>query len=157
MTGAKATAQAIEVRECADAGQLSALHATCFDDGWSEASLTELMSTPGVHGFAACDGEGRPLGFLVLRQAADEAEIISIGVQPDSRREGIGSALLDASIETCRAHAAASLFLEVAADNTAAQRFYAGAGFSVAGTRKGYYTRPGRAAVDAIVMVLRLG
>jgi ribosomal-protein-alanine N-acetyltransferase len=39
--------------------------------------------------------------------------------------------------------------LEVRRSNVAAQRLYAGAGFSVVGVRSGYYTQP---AEDALIL-----
>ena len=147
---------AIAVHSCVDARLLSTLHGSCFEEGWSEASLAAMISTPGVHALVAFGCDGVPRGFAVLRCAADEAEIIAIGVEAGSRRRGLGSALLAAGVDACRAQGAASLFLEVAADNAAARRFYESASFTPAGVRKGYYARAGEPAVDAIALVLRL-
>ena len=43
-------------------------------------------------------------------------------------------------------------FLEVAADNAAAQALYARAGFAESGRRRGYYRRPDGSGLDALVM-----
>jgi ribosomal-protein-alanine N-acetyltransferase len=48
------------------------------------------------------------------------------------------------------------LFIEVAADNTAARALYERAGFAVTGRRKAYYEKPGGARQDAIVMMKAL-
>jgi len=44
------------------------------------------------------------------------------------------------------------MFLEVAADNLAAQSLYAGAGFNPIGRRPAYYIRSGGQAVDAVIL-----
>jgi ribosomal-protein-alanine N-acetyltransferase len=85
---------------------------------------------------------------LLLRVAADEAEILTIGVT--ARRLGVGRALLVAGVEKVRALGAAKMFLEVAADNAAARGFYAQAGFVEVGRRPNYYAN----GADALVLRL---
>ncbi len=94
--------------------------------------------------------ESRPSGLLLLRQAADEAEIITIGVLPQQRRTGLGGALLhDATgqLQQCKA-----LFLEVSETNAGARQFYLDLGFAEAGRRKDYYAD----GSDALIMTARL-
>jgi len=50
------------------------------------------------------------------------------------------------------AEGAGAVFLEVAEDNPAARRLYAGLGFEEVGRRRGYYPRAGTRAVDALVL-----
>jgi ribosomal-protein-alanine N-acetyltransferase len=102
-----------------------------------------LLGQPGVSGFIDTGG-----GLLLLRVAADEAEILTIGVT--ARRRGIGRRLLAQAIASARAAGATAMFLEVAADNKAANALYAGAGFIQVGERRGYYPDGG----DALVLRL---
>ncbi len=132
----------------AAAGALAPLHAESFDRPWTAADLRELAVLPGVTSLAALDAEEEALGFVMLRRAADEAEILTLAVAPAARRRGVGRALVEAAV----AHAPAALFLEVAADNAAARALYAAAGFREAGRRRGYYPRPGGEAQDALVL-----
>ncbi len=92
-----------------------------------------------------------PAGLVLFRVAADEAEILTLGVIPEARRAGVGRALLEAALENARARGAAALFLEVAADNAVAIALYQQAGFGTVGGRKGYYSRAG-GTVDALVL-----
>lgn len=92
-----------------------------------------------------------PVGLVLFRVAADEAEILTLGVIPEVRRAGVGRALLEAALENARTLGAAALFLEVAADNAAAIALYQQAGFGAVGSRKGYYSRVG-GTVDALVL-----
>jgi len=94
---------------------------------------------------------GEPLGFLVTRRAADEAEIITIGTRPSMQRRGVARQMMDRQLMTLAAQGVRVVVLEVAASNTAAQALYSALGFGEAGRRKGYYHRPS-GAEDAIVM-----
>ena len=73
-------------------------------------------------------------------------------MDPASRRQGLGRALVDAAATLAGDQGAEALFLEVAATNSAALALYAQAGFETVGRRPGYYPQPGGLPVDAIVM-----
>lgn len=135
----------------AEATVLSALYESAFGEAWAPDQLAQLLAGPGVFALIALDEAGEPAGYAIGRVAADEAELLSISLQPDQRRQGGGRRLLEALAERCAVAGAAALFLEVATDNAAALALYRGAGFAEAGIRKGYY-KIGAATVDAIVM-----
>ncbi len=120
------------------AGVFAALHARCFAAAWDAAAFSDLFAGAGVFGAIAEDG-GAPLGFVLCRAVADEAEILTIGVLPEGRGAGVGSALLRHAGEAAARLGAARMFLEVAVDNAAALALYARAGFAPVGTRRGYY------------------
>ena len=128
-----------------DTAALAALHAACCPDAWDAAAITALLATPGTFAFAPHDG------FVLARVAGDEAEILTLAVAPPARGRGLGRALLQAVIRGAAERGAASLFLEVGADNPAALALYAGLGFTKVGMRKAYYN--GR---DALVLRLSL-
>ena len=96
--------------------------------------------------WVAGGGEGIH-GFLVMRTAADESEILNLAVEPERRRQGIASALLAAAIEACRAAGAKSVYLEVRESNAVAIAFYRSSGFEPTGRRARYYQDPPEAAV----------
>lgn len=127
---------------------LVALHARTFDAPWSEAEFSALLGQPGVLAIH------RETGFLLLRVVADEAEILTLAVDPGARRQGIGRALVAEAAAAAAAAGAVRLFLEVAEDNAGARGLYHGAGFTQAGRRRGYYARSDGAAVDALVLSL---
>ena len=132
---------------------LAALHARCFTSPppFSAAEFESLLAAPPVYLVA------RPGGFALGRAVAGEAELLTLAVDPDRRRAGLGTALLAAFEAGARDRGATDAFLEVAADNAAARALYACAGYAEAGRRKGYYRRPGAAAVDALTLVKRIG
>jgi ribosomal-protein-alanine N-acetyltransferase len=124
---------------------MAAAHALSFERPWSAEEFADLLSAPGV--FAL----GGPQGFIVCRTVIDEAEVLTLAVDPAARRAGLGRALVELAMGVAVLAGAGTAFLEVAEDNPAARALYAAAGFSVAGRRRGYYARPDR-AVDAVVM-----
>jgi len=137
----------------------SRLHGEAFaplgERVWTRQDMAELLASPGVAGWALQFADAA-IGFALCRVAADEAELLTIAVQPAKRRRGAGRALLAAVIAHARDAGARSLFLEVGADNPAALALYGGAGFQAIGRRKAYYNRVGRPAADAVVMRLTL-
>jgi ribosomal-protein-alanine N-acetyltransferase len=72
------------------------------------------------------------------------------------QRRGIGLLLVDGIARALAGAGAQRLFLEVAADNPGAIGLYSLRGFVEVGRRRGYYARPGRPAVDALVLEKRL-
>ncbi|MEM7059341.1 MAG: GNAT family N-acetyltransferase [Pseudomonadota bacterium] len=95
-------------------------------------------------------------GLVAVQFAADEAEIINLCVVPEMRRNGLARELLMAA-EICAAElGAATLFLEVAADNMAARALYEAADYTEVGRRKDYYLRPDGNRMDALVLRKKL-
>ena len=142
-----------------DAERLSALHGQCFAEAWETAFFAKLLSeTGGVGVLASETAGGPPCGFAIARIAADEAELISLGIAPTARRRKIGLTVLGAVSEACRERGARELFLEVADDNHAAQELYRRAGFLEIGRRAGYYVDAKTGVrVDALQLSRKLG
>jgi ribosomal-protein-alanine N-acetyltransferase len=134
---------------------LAAIHASAFASPWSARDLAALLG--GVGAFAlVSEVQGKAAGFILCRLAADEGEILTLATHPDFRRKGVARGLLQAAVAQGRAAGAASLFLEVAADNAPAIGLYRREGFAASGRRRGYYARPGARPVDALVLRLAL-
>ena len=112
---------------------------------WSRENY-EKLDDRGYLAWVA-DAAGTPLGFLIARAAAPEAEILNIAVDPARRRTGIAGGLLDESIAAFRPLGVTSVFLEVRESNLAAISFYKKHGFVPTGRRPGYYQDPAEAAV----------
>jgi [ribosomal protein S18]-alanine N-acetyltransferase len=88
------------------------------------------------------DDEGTLAGFLVARRVAADIEILNFAVRTESRRRGIGAALLCAVMDWGKSFSAEKAMLEVRASNLAALRFYERFGFQLAGRRPRYYSAP---------------
>ena len=139
----------------ADLPALAAVHQLAFHPGWNEEELADVGSGPGVFGLVA-EADGAVLGMVLCRTVADEAEILTLAVDPAARRGGVGRALVAAAVGLAAQQGALDVFLEVAIDNHPALRLYDQAGFAQAGLRRNYYDRGGDLRVDAVVMRLDL-
>lgn len=139
------------------AGLLARLHAAAFRDAWSREWIEKLMAQPGV--FACLAGES---GFVLVRVAGDEAEVLTLAVEPAARRRGLASALLATASQVAQNRGVRSLFLEVGCRNLAAITLYKRLGFIEVGRRLGYYAAPGGEPEDGLIMrveipLLRVG
>ncbi len=131
----------------------AALHQRCFTTPrpWGADEFALYDSDPLVFTLVEADA-----GFLLGRAVAGEAEVLTLAVSPESRRLGLGTKLLARFFYQARLRGAGEAFLEVSAANAAAIALYESAGFAVTGQRKGYYTTPERARIDALVMARAL-
>ena len=135
---------------------LAALHATAFEAPWSAAALAEIIVAPFTLALqAAPSATGAPIGFILARAVAGEAEILTLAVDPAVRQRGLGRALVEAAAGTALVAGAETMWLEVAHDNAPALALYAAAGFEEVGRRRGYYPRAD-GAVDALTLRRRL-
>ena len=140
----------LRAAHASDAEILAAVHAQAFETAWGGLQIAGLITSPGGYAFAVEAPSGLA-GFILCRVIADEAEILTLASAPAHRRQGVASALLRAAMDAAAARGAATMFLEVAADNGAAIGLYGGAGFAQVGLRRGYYQR-NNDAVDALVL-----
>lgn len=133
------------------AGPVSMLHCACFpEDPWNSLAIAEIMNIAGFFGHIAWVDD-MPAGFALALHLGEECEILALGVLPSRRREGIGSALLDAiCVEGCL-RGARRIVLEVAVDNRAALSVYTARGFIQVGHRWNYYRQAGSRG-DALVL-----
>jgi ribosomal-protein-alanine N-acetyltransferase len=124
----------------AHAAALSALHAACFDTSWSAAEMSKLLTMPGTRAvIATTDGDDTPLAFAMVRTAAGESEVITLGVVPAWRRRGIGRVVLDHCQDLAARDGARRMFLEVAEGNRSALALYEAADYAAVGHRPDYY------------------
>lgn len=129
----------------AHAAALAAIHASAFPprEAWGEDAITIQLALPGA--FGLIDDRG---GMLLGRMAADEAEVLTLAVAPEARRQGIATLLLRAAKAHVGARGGTGVFLEVATGNAAALALYAREGFVEVGRRRRYYSD----SADALVL-----
>jgi [ribosomal protein S18]-alanine N-acetyltransferase len=134
-----------------DAATFAALHGASFRRGWSEDEFERLLIDRSVLAHRALLGH-RPVGFIVSRIAAGEAEILSVAVARAQQGRGLARRLLDLHLRRLAGLGVRTVFLEVDDDNTPARRLYARSAFREVGRRAGYYPRAGSAAGAALVL-----
>jgi ribosomal-protein-alanine N-acetyltransferase len=125
-----------------------------FDDPWSREALRgelvpDAMRRPLV---ALCGGV--VCGYLMAWVVVDQLHILNIATGPDVRRAGVGTALLEAAMESASREMLREVTLEVRESNTSARSFYRRHGFAEVGRRRGYYADNGE---DALIMSRALG
>ena len=139
-----------------DADIISRLHSENFAHGWSSGEIGRLLAENNTN-CAVVDVYGgfrtkRPVGFNMVRTAADEAEILSIAVDRNFRRHGVGRMLVEASLRQLAFDGIERLFLEVDEANYPALALYGRLGFKQVGQRQGYYRDAQGARHTAVVM-----
>jgi [ribosomal protein S18]-alanine N-acetyltransferase len=143
-----------------DADSLADIHADAFARAWSADEFAALAADPGVFALGlrrhSIFWPPRLVGFVLVRAAAEEAEILTIAVKTASRGRGLGRLLMDEALRRLYREGTESCFLEVDRDNPAAVGLYRSLGFETVGERKGYYYRLDGPAGAALVMRLKL-
>jgi [ribosomal protein S18]-alanine N-acetyltransferase len=131
---------------------LAQLHGACFPKGWSYLEFESFFERHGVFAAMAYGTGGQPVGFVLCWVIEDQCDLLSMGVLPDHRRDGVGLMMLDYATHMARDMGAKSMVLEVNVQNQAAQTLYAAQGYEPFSVRKDYYTAPDGTRADAICM-----
>lgn len=134
-----------------DLPQVVAIERRAFTSPWSLGMFVLELSKP--HGIHIAATEGNQIRGYVVCARYDEAwHVMSIAVDPQHQRRGIGRLILEAVIAA--AGEDASFTLEVRVSNTPAIALYEALGFEGVGTRPRYYADNGE---DALIMWKAVG
>jgi ribosomal-protein-alanine N-acetyltransferase len=93
--------------------------------------------------------EKRLVGYLIISRYVDAWHVMNVAVEPEYRRRGIATMLLERLFELTAGSADRGYTLEVRVSNKGAITLYEHLGFRARGVRPGYYTDNRE---DAIVM-----
>ncbi len=108
------------------------------EESWSESLYKDDIGRPEKAYVLACLN-GTVVGFGGFAQVFDEGHIMNIAVDPDSRRQGVASSIMDEMIRIGTERGIRSFTLEVRQSNDGAIALYEKKGFTLAGVRKKYY------------------
>ena len=134
------------------AEMLSEIHSLSFSDShWSASEIASLLQGRSTHAMVVSQ-EQKPIGFVMWREAVDEAEIITLCISPAHRSKGMASQLLYRFYDKTKANGIRRIFLEVNENNKAAIILYEKNGFETIGRRKAYYGGKGENKEDALIM-----
>jgi len=138
------------------AGVIALERVTAEAPHWGEAEYAAAIGGGGDYvrrRLFVAEADGAVIGFAVGKVAGDVAELESVAVDLRMRRGGVGRALCEAVIASCRGECATAVELEVRAASAGAIGLYRGLGFVSVGRRPLYYSGP---ADDAVLMRLDL-
>lgn len=128
--------------------EISEIERECFSSPWSASDLASALTNPAFICLSALSGE-KPVGYVMMYNAADEGEIANLAVTKEMRRQGIGEMLMEHATAMAKDNGVVTMYLEVRSSNIGAKSLYEKLGFSPIGIRKNYYREPRE---DAVVM-----
>lgn len=100
--------------------------------------LQELTDNPFSHYFVY-EKEKVVIGYIGFRIIDDQAEMMNFVIDPDYQNEGLGSELLEYSLNYLQEKHVRTITLEVRKSNKKAQYVYEKYGFKISHIRKKYY------------------
>ena len=138
-----------------DVKAVADLHALCFEQSWSRDDFVRKCEDRVHRLFVICDQSRNPIGFVVFSCVLDEAEIVTLGVKPESQGQNVAKNLLKFSFDVLKQSGSTVVFLEVNENNVRAFNLYNSMGFSQIGRRLGYYANPNGEKENALTMSLQ--
>ena len=128
--------------------QIAELEKLCFNDPWSENSITSELDNR-LSCWLVAIADDKVVGYVGSQTVLGETDMMNIAIHPDYRKQGIATELISALIEALNERGSHSLMLEVRASNEPAKSLYLKLGFDVVGVRKNYYRNPRE---DALIL-----
>ncbi|TMK96096.1 MAG: ribosomal-protein-alanine N-acetyltransferase [Actinobacteria bacterium] len=136
--------------ELRDLATVEAIERRSYPTPWSRSMFAGEVAKPSSICLGAFDAESDVLlGYLIISRYVDAWHVMNVAVEPEHRRRGIATALLDRLFELTAADGRRGYTLEVRVSNTQAIALYERLGFEPRGIRRGYYTDNRE---DALVM-----
>jgi ribosomal-protein-alanine N-acetyltransferase len=133
-----------------DLDQVLVIEQASFNSPWTWDMLKwELDNAPTSRIYVLRGPDGVIRAFCSAWIVADEIHVNNLAVAPAWRRRGLGRRLLVRVLDAGAAEGARQATLEVRRSNAPALRLYETLGFTVAGVRRDYYTKP---VEDALIL-----
>lgn len=120
----------------------------CFADPWSEKGLSDELCNPHARFFTALAGD-KVAGYIGAHNVVGQVYITNVAVNPEFRRQGVATALIEHLVDYVVKEKAEFVTLEVRASNDNAISLYAKMGFEKVGRRTAFYENPRE---DALLM-----
>ena len=124
-----------------DLGAIERIERRSYPTPWSRSMFAGEFAKPSSICLGAFESDGRELvGYLIISRYVDAWHIMNIAVEPQHRRRGVATLLLQHLFELTSENGRRGYTLEVRVSNADAIRLYERLGFRPRGVRRGYYT-----------------
>jgi len=123
-----------------DLGAIERIERGSYPTPWSRSMFASEFAKPSSLCLGAFDAEQGLAGFLIISRYVDAWHVMNIAVEPEHRRRGVATALLERLFELTAGGGRRGYTLEVRVSNDSAIRLYERLGFKSRGVRRGYYT-----------------
>lgn len=124
-----------------DLGAIERIERRSYPTPWSRSMFAGEFAKPSSICLGAFDPEAKSLvGYMIISRYVDAWHVMNIAVEPDYRRRGVATMLLERLFELTATGGQRGYTLEVRASNADAVRLYERLGFRPRGVRRGYYT-----------------
>jgi ribosomal-protein-alanine N-acetyltransferase len=135
------TAVAVRIRELDidDLNGIESIELRAYPTPWSRSMFASELAKPTSICLGAFDGADL-VGYVVNSRYVDAWHVMNVAVDPDRRRRGIATTLLERLFELTRDDERRGYTLEVRISNEDAIHLYEKLGFEPRGIRRGYYT-----------------
>lgn len=129
-----------------DIPQVLRIENLVFQPPWPEEAFQEVGCS---RSWVICEA-GNLRGYIMYHVVPDEAVIINYAIDPDHWRMGLGTRLLNCTLDLMKDAGINTIFLDVRRSNLGALKLYEKYGFVPMGVRRNYYSEP---VEDAILMM----
>ena len=125
-----------------DLGVIERIERSAYPTPWSRSMFAgEIAKQSSIClGAVDTDEADRLVGYLIISRYADAWHIMNVAVDPDYRRRGVATKLINRLFEVTAGDDRRGYTLEVRVSNGQAIKLYEGLGFVARGIRRGYYT-----------------
>lgn len=145
-----------------DLASVTHINEACLPENYSDIFFVDLARRY-PETFVVAEEDEKIVGYIMCRiemglstfglgGVTKKGHVVSVAVLPESRRKGVGKALVLKALDGMRGYGAKQCYLEVRVTNEEAISLYKKLGFEVARSIHGYYAD----GEDAFVMSVKL-
>lgn len=122
-----------------DLKRVVSLEQQLFTSCWSEADFLYELNENDFSLNYVIEQDHMIVGYVGIWLMYEQAQITTIGVDPQYQRQGIAKTMMKTMIDLAKSHGCTMMSLEVRISNEKAIRLYESLGFKNVGIRKNYY------------------